>query len=217
VSDLPESAREGQRYSRVRDCAAAGCDRHTRDGGDALLERISPKGGPFVGLCQDHYGSAVLKPEAAAVLDADRPPVSPAELYRAQNGPDGPQVICDSDEPGIVMAMTGRQQDAEEIATALNENARLRAEVERLRAETLRQGKRITAQDALLVASEENAGRLREANGEARRHLERLESDLSSLYWNAEGEGPQEPPEHLTGAIEDIRAALAGSPSQETK
>jgi hypothetical protein len=41
-------------------------------------------------------------------------------------------------------------------------------ELERLRAETLRQGQRITAQDALLVASEEDAGRLRDAIGEHR-------------------------------------------------
>jgi hypothetical protein len=59
-------------YSGTRDCAAEGCERHTRDGGDAWLERISPKGPgrPFVGLCQDHYGrSVVLKPEAAVLLD----------------------------------------------------------------------------------------------------------------------------------------------------
>lgn len=40
--------------------------------------------------------------------------------YRALNGENGPVVVCDDDEPGTVMAMTGRQQDAEEIAAALN-------------------------------------------------------------------------------------------------
>lgn len=37
--------------------------------------------------------------------------------YRALNGP---VVVCEDDEPGTVMAMTGRQEDAEEIAAALN-------------------------------------------------------------------------------------------------
>jgi hypothetical protein len=60
-------------YSDTRDCAAAGCERHARDGGDAYLERISPKGGPFVGLCQDHQGrSVVLRPEAAALIEGGR-------------------------------------------------------------------------------------------------------------------------------------------------
>lgn len=56
-------------YSSMRHCAAAGCDADAIDG-DAWLERISPKGGPFVGLCQDHYGkTVVLKPEAAAIIE----------------------------------------------------------------------------------------------------------------------------------------------------
>jgi hypothetical protein len=59
-----------QRYNRLRDCAAEGCERNCRDGGDAWLERISSKPGPFVGLCQDHYGrSVVLKPDAAALME----------------------------------------------------------------------------------------------------------------------------------------------------
>lgn len=59
-------------YVGTRDCAAEGCERHTRDGGDAWLERISPTGPRcrFVGLCQDHYGrSVVLKTEAAAIME----------------------------------------------------------------------------------------------------------------------------------------------------
>lgn len=40
--------------------------------------------------------------------------------YRAVSGEDSPVVVCDDDEPGTVMAMVGRQQDAEEIAAALN-------------------------------------------------------------------------------------------------
>lgn len=40
--------------------------------------------------------------------------------YRATNTENGPAVICEDDEPGTVMAMVGRQQDAEEIADALN-------------------------------------------------------------------------------------------------
>lgn len=62
----------GQAYSSMRDCAAAGCERHCRDGGDATLARISLKGQGFVGLCQDHIGrSVVLKAEAAAVYGTE--------------------------------------------------------------------------------------------------------------------------------------------------
>lgn len=60
-------------YNNMRDCAAAGCERHCRDGGDAYLERVSPKGPgkPFVGLCQDHYPllRVILKREAGELLD----------------------------------------------------------------------------------------------------------------------------------------------------
>jgi hypothetical protein len=59
-------------YVRTRDCATEGCERHTREGGDAVLERISPKGLGclFVGLCQDHYGkTVVLKSEAAKIME----------------------------------------------------------------------------------------------------------------------------------------------------
>lgn len=68
-----------------RNCAAAGCERHTYDGGDARLERISPTGPgrKFVGLCQDHWGtSVVLRPEATALLEgsgADRLTGPPCE------------------------------------------------------------------------------------------------------------------------------------------
>jgi hypothetical protein len=65
MAELPH-----QSYVSVTDCAAAGCDRSIRGDDAVSLQRISPKGGPFVGLCQDHYGrSVVLKPEASAVLD----------------------------------------------------------------------------------------------------------------------------------------------------
>lgn len=40
--------------------------------------------------------------------------------YHAMNGEDSPVVICAEDEPGIVFAMAGRQEDVEEIAAALN-------------------------------------------------------------------------------------------------
>jgi hypothetical protein len=40
--------------------------------------------------------------------------------YRALNSEGVPVVVCENDEPGTVMAMTGRPQDAEEIAAALN-------------------------------------------------------------------------------------------------
>lgn len=66
---MNEPARE---FSGACDCAASGCERNCRDGGDGLLRRISPKGPgkPFVGLCQEHYGrSVVLKPEAARLLE----------------------------------------------------------------------------------------------------------------------------------------------------
>jgi hypothetical protein len=57
-------------FNPLRDCARKGCPRHCRDGGDARLERISPKPGPFLGLCQDHYGvpPIILKPEAQAIM-----------------------------------------------------------------------------------------------------------------------------------------------------
>lgn len=56
-------------YSSMRHCAAAGCPADAIDD-DAWLERISPVGGPFVGLCQDHHdaGVVVLKPEAANLM-----------------------------------------------------------------------------------------------------------------------------------------------------
>lgn len=46
--------------------------------------------------------------------------------YRALNSEGVPVVVCENDEPGTVMAMTGRQQDAEEIAAALNSYQRFR-------------------------------------------------------------------------------------------
>jgi hypothetical protein len=42
------------------------------------------------------------------------------ERWRVENTPDGACVVSDQDEPGTVMALCGRRQDAEEIAAALN-------------------------------------------------------------------------------------------------
>lgn len=42
------------------------------------------------------------------------------EHFRAVDGLEGPCVVSDADEPGTEMALCGRQQDAEEIASALN-------------------------------------------------------------------------------------------------
>jgi hypothetical protein len=77
-------------YEGTRDCAALGCDRDNRDDPDlaglsvgemlyaparpphdAILSRISPKGAPFVGLCQAHQGTrrVMLKAEAAKLMD----------------------------------------------------------------------------------------------------------------------------------------------------
>lgn len=46
--------------------------------------------------------------------------LSNIEQWRAENGENGACVVSDQDEPGTVMALCGRQQDAEEIAAALN-------------------------------------------------------------------------------------------------
>lgn len=44
------SEQKKDRYS----CSHEGCDKGPRTTGDAVF-RISPKGGPFAGLCREHY------------------------------------------------------------------------------------------------------------------------------------------------------------------
>lgn len=47
----------GRNMSRFG-CAAAGCDRHPAKG-DTII-RISPKGEPFQGLCEEHIDKSVV-------------------------------------------------------------------------------------------------------------------------------------------------------------
>lgn len=49
----------------MMECAARGCERRIDDGTGVALERISPIGGPFVGLCQDHIDKTVVLKEGA--------------------------------------------------------------------------------------------------------------------------------------------------------
>lgn len=50
-------------------CAAKGCERDIRDDSGTIIERVSPPGGLFIGLCQDHIDKTViLKKEAAQAL-----------------------------------------------------------------------------------------------------------------------------------------------------
>jgi hypothetical protein len=56
--------------------------------------------------------------------------MSVIEHWFAENRPEGACVVSDQDEPGTVMALCGRQQDAREIALALNNH---RGAVETLR------------------------------------------------------------------------------------
>jgi hypothetical protein len=81
-------------------------------------------------------------------------------------------------------------------------------EATRLRAETLRQGQRITAQDALLIASEKEVERLKAKIGEA---------DELLGPWGGTPAGTVGAVHNLIAENEQLRAALAGSPSQETK
>jgi hypothetical protein len=198
VSDLPESAREAVYIAR--------CPEHGLHG---ERSECFVCGGPVERVLMAPVSPAVEEPGEALRYSPRHVPT-----LMIHDGEHSGEWVRASNYDAVYEGRRDAHEESRDLSRRLVEAVE---EATRLRAETLRQGQRITERDALLVASEENAGRLRAANDEARAHLTRLESDLSSLYWHAEGEGPQEPPEHLTDAIEDIRAALAGSPSQETK
>lgn len=56
----------------MMECAAEGCERSIKNDSGVILTRISLKGGPFVGLCQDCIvRTVVLKQGAARALEQE--------------------------------------------------------------------------------------------------------------------------------------------------
>jgi hypothetical protein len=218
VSDLPESAREPE-------CT---CTLFEREG------QFDPK-------CHYHgeNGTMVVKVPRSVWDRTYRPPVSPAVeeepggiseevIHAAYDAADATletsaqgrwlrpaiEAALNAAWPFLKSSPAVEEPDAEE-AMDYTPMASLE-EVARLRAETLRQGQRITAQDALLVASEEDAGRLRA-------EVERVLADDEAMR-RAVRAHTRSPVGGRTALARAIRAAfdvpyghtnVAGSPSGE--